>query len=40
MKTLALQLASFRLGRIALHLTAILAGGKLAWHVAGIVREF
>ena len=36
---LQIHLAASRLGRIVLHVAAIVAGGKFVWHVAGIVRE-
>lgn len=40
MKTLTLQLATSRTGRVALHLLALCTGGELAWHLHGIAREF
>ncbi len=36
---LEITLAGSRLGRIVLHVAAILAGGKLNWHCRGILRE-
>jgi len=34
-----LKLSSNRFGRIALHSIAIVKGGKVQWHMAGIMRE-
>lgn len=35
----AYTLSTSRPGRIALHVCAMLRGGNVAWHWAGIVRE-
>gem|GEM_PF-2288123 len=32
-------LSRFRLGRAVLHLSCILRGGKVSWHVEGVKRE-
>lgn len=37
--TLEMALAGSRLGRIALHLVALLNDWNLSWHLAGIERE-
>ncbi len=36
---LQMTLAGVALGRIALHLCAIVSGGKVRWHWRGILRE-
>jgi hypothetical protein len=33
-------LASYAVGRIILHITAMIADHEFAWHAAGIIREF